>query len=575
MSLPLEVAPSAAPEAPDLDGWFAALGDDYLGRVPADSLRPGMVNGWWLRWRGRELDVQVDADFPFSVARVYLAGYSRAQAQPHIEKDGKLCLGSRAVPGDRVRTVQVALAEAFQLLTENETRQHDDDFREDFGLYWLSWADRSDLRVEVMPGPEGARKSILGRAALTEGRVFVFPGKDEAGRICTNLTGAAPKWLKETPVISIDPLPAPDRYPESAEELWALVDARSLGGTDLLVRLMSNDPMEAFVVLAGKAPSGREHYAAVRLRRPLDRGGQPIKRRAMRDSVKGTDDPTRSLFARFKIERLTTQRMDSSSSRLPEGVQRQIAAAKTIVVGCGALGSGVARMLAQAGVEHLGLVDPEQLGWENIRRHELGGGVVGHGKAKALANSIRADLPMIGFVEGYATTFATFARENPEALQQADLVVSCTGDWTADASVEHALAQPGRKAVAVYGWMEAHALASHAVLIGKTGARLADGFEANGKFRLPVVAGGKPPPPECGGTSTTFGAVELSHAQALVAKLAIDSLRKLETAAAWRSWLADAAAFDEAEATMASGWVTVRGKPDDMGGLFSGEWMFP
>jgi hypothetical protein len=575
VSLPLKNTPSAEPEEPGLDGWFTGLGDEYAGRVAAGSLRPGMVDGWRLRWRGRELEIQVDADFPFSVARVYLAGYSRAQAQPHIEKNGKLCLGSKAVPGDRLRTVQAALAEAIQLLTENETRQHDDDFREDFGLYWLNWADRSDLRVEIMPGSDGARKSILGRAALTGERVLVFPGKHDATRVCTNLTGTPSKWLKETPVISIDPLPAPDRYPETADELWTLVEARSQGGTDLLTRLMANAPKEAFVILAGKAPSGREHYAAMYLRRPLDRVGQPLKRQAMRNGIEKSDASSRSLFGRFKLDRLATQRMDSSSSRLPAGVQRKIAAAKVIVVGCGALGSGVVRMLAKAGVENLRLVDPELLGWENIRRHELGGDAVGDGKAKALAKSIRADLPMIGFVEGYATTFATFAREHPEALKQADLIVSCTGDWTADASIEHALAQPGHKASAVYGWMEAHALASHAVLIGNAGPRLADGFNANGEFRLPVVAGGKPPPPECGGATTTFGAVELSHAHALVVRLAIDALRELETAPAWHSWVADTVAFEEAEASVTSGWAGVRGQPSEMGGLSIGNWSFP
>ena len=77
-----------------------------------------------------------------------------------------------------------------------------------------------------------------------------------------------------------------------------------------------------------------------------------------------------------------------------------MAAAKIVIVGCGALGSGVARLLAQAGVEHISLVDPESR-MENIRRHELGARVVGHGKAQALAGTIRADLPMIGFVQGY------------------------------------------------------------------------------------------------------------------------------------------------------------------------------
>ncbi|MCK1350445.1 ThiF family adenylyltransferase [Bradyrhizobium sp. CW7] len=575
MSLPLKATPAAGSTAQGLDAWFIGLGDDFLGRVPADSLRPGMVEGWRLRWRERELEVGVDADFPYSAARVYLVGFAREQAQPHIEKDGKLCLGSKAVPSDAVRTVQVALAEALQLLTENEARQHDEDFREDFAAYWLTWADRRDLLIEVLPDLGGARKTTLARGVRTEGRVFVFPNKDKAGKFWANLTGNAPKRLKETPLISIDPLPAPGRYPDTAAELWELVHTRSQGGTDLLARLMANTPMEAFIVLAGIAPSGREHYSGLRIRRPLDGSGYPIKRRAIREGIERTGDPRRTLFERFEIERLPTDRLDAGSTRLPEGVQREMSAAKVVVVGCGALGSGVARMLAQAGVEHLSLVDPEKLGWENIRRHELGGRAVGHAKAEALADSIRAALPMVSFVKGYQMTFAAFAREHHESLRQADLIVSCTGEWAADASVELALRQPGHKGAAVYGWMEAHALAAHAVLVGSYGARLADGFDEDGKFRMPVVAGGKPPPPECGGASTTFGAVELAHAQGLVARLAIDSLRKLETGPAWRSWLADAAAFNEAEATIAPDWVAARGDPDDGGGLFSGEWTFP
>jgi hypothetical protein len=153
--------------------------------------------------------------------------------------------------------------------------------------------------------------------------------------------------------------------------------------------------------------------------------------------------------------------------------------------------------------------------------------------------------------------------------------VCCTGDWTADASVEHALMQPGQKASVVYGWMEAHALASHAVLLGSTGARLAEGFDETGKFRLPVVAGGKPAPPECGGATTTFGAVELSHAQALVVRLALDALRELETAPAWHTWVADTVAFEEAEASVTCGWAAARGQPAETGGLYIGDWSFP
>ena len=574
MSMPLKAAPLTASESPSLDDWFAGLGDEYLGRVSVGSLRTGMTEGWRLRWRERELDVQVDADFPYSAARLYLVGYTRAQAQPHIEKNGKFCLGGKPVPGDPVLTVRVALAEAFRLLTENETRQHDDDFREDFGLYWLTWASGADLFAKVLPGLDGARKSRFACAVQMNGQVFVLPSKADTIRFWVNLTGATPKRPRMTPIVSIDPLPAPDRYPDSAADLWALVEARSHGGTDLLAQLVDSNPKEAFVILAGTAPSGREHYAALRIRPPLDRVGLPLKHRALRNGIERTKNPMRTLFGRFNIERLPTDRLDASSTRLPEGVQREMAAAKVVVVGCGALGSGVARMLAQAGVEHLCLVDPEDLGWENIRRHELGGRAVGHGKAEALAGSISADLPLIGFVQGYKMTFATFAREHTEALEQADLIVSCTGDWTADASIENALTQTGRGAAVVYGWMEAHALAAHAVLVGNSSARLSDGFDEDGQFRLPVVVGGKSPPPGCGGTSTPFGAIELANAQSLVAGLAIDALRGRARVPLWRSWVAGAAAFEEAEAAIASRWIAERGRPDNLGGLVSGDWTF-
>src|ERR1700731_681331 len=112
---------------------------------------------------------------------------------------------------------------------------------------------------------------------------------------------------------------------------------------------MSNASKEGVAGLGGKSPSGREHYAAMHLRRPVDREGQSVNQRTMRKGIEKSDGSPRALFGRFRLDRIATPRMDSSASRLPEGVRRQMADARVIVVGCGALGSGVTRMLAQAG----------------------------------------------------------------------------------------------------------------------------------------------------------------------------------------------------------------------------------
>lgn len=74
------------------------------------------------------------------------------------------------------------------------------------------------------------------------------------------------------------------------------------------------------------------------------------------------------------------------------------------IVGCGAIGAAVARLLAQAGVGELLLVDGDELTVANASRHPLGIDHVGLNKATAMAAVLRRQLPHLTF-EGYATRF--------------------------------------------------------------------------------------------------------------------------------------------------------------------------
>ena len=85
------------------------------------------------------------------------------------------------------------------------------------------------------------------------------------------------------------------------------------------------------------------------------------------------------------------------STRLPYPERDRLTAARVAVVGCGALGSGVARLLARSGVGHLVLIDPEPLGWERTSGgHQLGAGAVGLPKATTLAQAVAHENPDIG-----------------------------------------------------------------------------------------------------------------------------------------------------------------------------------
>ena len=79
-------------------------------------------------------------------------------------------------------------------------------------------------------------------------------------------------------------------------------------------------------------------------------------------------------------------------------------------------------------------------------------------------------------------------------------------------------------------------------------------------------------PAECGALTSPFGAIELSHAEALTARLTLDFLSGKVGDTTWRTWLTDAAALTEAEGRWTEDWVEARGAPDPGGQISVGPW---
>jgi hypothetical protein len=107
--------------------------------------------------------------------------------------------------------------------------------------------------------------------------------------------------------------------------------------------------------------------------------------------------------------------------RLAESVYRQ----KSVIIGCGALGSMVAEMLIRGGLRDLLLVDGDVLEAGNLARHVLTSTSVGRGKADALAKRLREISPSakIAIVGHHLQDPQTIH----DRLDDADLVIDCTG----------------------------------------------------------------------------------------------------------------------------------------------------
>ena len=257
-----------------VDAWFNALGPLFVGRLPADDamITQPLVAGWRICVGAHELAVLVDRDFPFTKVQVRLLHSDEDCPRPHIERNGKLCLRSAEVPSDPTRAVEGALVEALGLLEENDIGLHNEDFQEDFTRYWNNFHTSDTMMANAKVHNGGG--SRFGSYLTNSDDIFIFECKSDAIRYWNNLSGNRPRHLRQAALIRINPLPAPDRYPKSGEELWNLTECRSPNGSAILAELLRGEPKSTVVVLMGGAASGREHVVALQLMRSKDPKGR-------------------------------------------------------------------------------------------------------------------------------------------------------------------------------------------------------------------------------------------------------------------------------------------------------------
>lgn len=355
---------------------------------------------------------------------------------------------------------------------------------------------------------------------------------------------------------------------EPVEEGPALIECLQERLTALLVAVVlptqPHATMIAYDIPAAREQSsrGRKHATAgFRSKRmPLD---VLIQRRAGA-SVKVTP---------FEVERLDAPWVHGRD-QVPETNTLQ---SKTVtIVGCGSLGSGIATLLAKAGVGGLNLVDPELLSSENVSRHDLGLFDVGHPKATALADRLRADFPHIREVNGFRMRWQTALTVRPELLREPDLLLVAIGSWMDEGALEKWRLEQDRPPPAIYGWLEPHAVAAHAVSLQANGPCFGCGLDEFGQSHLRVSewpdGSTTRTHPACGGAFQPYGASQLAHGHGLVADLCLEQLSgKAEHV--HRIWAGPKRVLQSAGGRWSRDWEEFAGSFCDHGGEFERTWL--
>jgi molybdopterin/thiamine biosynthesis adenylyltransferase len=466
-----------------------------------------------------------------------------------------------------VAVVREVLRSAEALIRENAADLHIEDYSVDFSAYWLRGSGGS-IQALLYPAPPS--RNIV--AIFDKRRRLIAENADDGLRWLKNYRGTTVDAVSEPAAfVWLDHLPNPQDYPASVAELRNLVAKTSRDGIEVLDQVISTNAAVSYVILGGKV-AGRSSLAAIALEKKPQKlipGRKPVSH--IRGFRPGHAPP--QIVALSKTaERLRAERVNETETRLPPEY-RVLKEKEVAIIGCGSLGSGVARQLAMAGVGALTLIDPEKLDWANIGRHELGAQAVGEHKVTALAVTLKANFPELREVRPVVADWRHAYAENPNLFDTCSLIVCALGIWNPEVALDDLRATGALPCSVLYGWLENRAAAAHALALSGAGACLRCGFTEVGQPILQATLWpGQNVDPRCGGGISLYGAVDLGFAVSLVSGLALDLLTGRAEPPVWRTWLATASSLTANGGIWNPKWVAARGDPGNGGQLTAGQW---
>jgi integrative and conjugative element protein (TIGR02256 family) len=500
--------------------------------------------------------------------RISLADPPDFPSWPHVEIDGRLCILSSVDEIDRSKPIEVAehlLKAAIKILEDGLSGRNVDDFRTEFLSYWNPCTSGSPVTSTLDPsGPTRviARWRTQNVQVVAENKrglrdwLKAGLGKEVFGT--REVDRALLVWL-ERPML-------PGEYPTSSAAVRKLVDGAGEQAREWFDGIVANMHRDCLVLFGAPTDDG-VCFAAVKILRDRERlnsSVRPPKRKRRR----------LSRVANLKaqgIERLQVNRADAPwiHGRDSNHDLQELSTMTVGLIGCGSLGSQVARMIALAGVGEIIIIDPQNLEWSNVGRHVLGSNAVGTKKASSMALRLQRDFPHSNFI-----SYPDRWQKRKDALVSCDLLISTLGGWSDEADLNEW--QVKNKAPPIlYGWSERAACAGHAVILGIGSGCLACGFDAVGTAKATVTRWAEPGllrEPACGALFQPYGAISITSIATVVADLAIDQLLKRAPPNGHRITSTSEASLQRAGGSWSADWIAICGEDAPGGRVIDLAW---
>lgn len=509
------------------------------------------------------LRILITQDFPFKLPRIAVFPFSPKLTWPNLEDAGILCLrheGSVCSIEQVEDELTFLLRDARDLVNEWHSGKGLERFEDEFQSYWDHWQ-QHDKNIISLCSPNGDSRWV---SSFNEKKITIVADDEETLKswVRNYFTPDSEVTITTIPLIKLQRPPHPNEYPDTPAKLLSLIAGDKVAWGMLEKHVRNNQKKSKKVMFAFP---GRRGFGFAGLLLPSSAKG------AEKGFRKG-NTPLHILVQRFtaKPVGIFVKRCDASwvHGRDHNPDVKVLTGKTVLLLGVGSLGSGVAELLAKMGVGKIILVDPEIMAPENSSRHSLGIRSMDLRKASELARNLSKRFPHLQFIS-HALSWENCHRKSSSIFTSADLIVSTIGSWPVESMLNILAISTVDFPPVLYGWLEEHAAAGHAVVFFKNNGCLRCLADDKGQSRLPVTIwpeeGTLKHVPLCGGLFQPCGAIELAYAHGLVADLAADILLNPDNASVHRTWIGQKKLLESGKGEWNPDWISFHGHPEDGG----------
>lgn len=580
-ALPPDIGRAAAIEK--IGNWLSgALGAVALNASEiAARHQSAETQGWRIMFStaGRQIAIEllIDDRFPFSVPEIFWVDAPPFPSIPHVEPNGLVCIiptSASINPLEPVKVVATILSGVEDIVAKGLRGENLEDFRTEFRSYWNEVAKGRDITSIVDP----CEPSRMVRVWIGKKTIVIAENRASLRHWLKNAYGknrVADIVLNRAPLIWLPRPLLPTEYPKCEADVARIVANAGPDAVQVYESSISDEAETTLVLFGADSGEGGICFGAVALSRKASSfAGLNRRVKGFRDAV-----PQRLLRLSRRNDSIALSPVSRADAWWVHGRDTQdeletLLGATIVLVGCGSLGSPLARLLAQAGVGRLILIDPEVMNYANAGRHALGADAVHHHKAAALAGRLAREFPHL-CIEARTESWQKVNEQEVGLLVECDLLVSTIGDWEAECELNLFLLATPKVPPLVVSWAEPQAVAGHALVIGPGSGCLACGLSPFGAplFRVANFEGETlRREPACGAFFQPYGAGDISVVAALVARVAIDALYGVASPGEHRVIAMPANDISTAGATLSDEWFAQSGGQAEAGNQLVRRW---